>query len=148
MSAATGETRPIPPQKSQHWLRWTGYTAGGLLSLALLLACVAFVYEQIEESRDRRMNHPPGLLVDVGGYRMHLYCIGQSLPAVVLDSGLGDNLLSWYKVQPEIAKVTRVCSFDRAGLGWSDSSPNPRTSHVMAQELHTLLHNAGVPPPF
>ena len=130
------------------WLRWFGYIAGGLLAVVFLLAGIGFIYEQIEESRDRRLNHPPGLMVDVGGYRMHLYCIGQGSPTVVLDSGTGEYWLSWYKVQPEIAKVTRVCSFDRAGLGWSDPSPNPRTSRVMAQELHTLLHNAGVPAPF
>ena len=67
---------------------------------------------------------------------------------VVLDSGLGDSYVSWMKVQPQIAKFTRVCSYDRAGLGYSDNSPLPRTSKVMAEELHTLLHNAGVDPPY
>ena len=57
---------------------------------------------------------------------------------------LGDSYVSWMKVQPQIAKFTRVCSYDRAGLGYSDNSPRPRTSKVMAEELHTLLHNAGV----
>ena len=67
---------------------------------------------------------------------------------VVLDSGLGDSYVSWMKVQPQIAKFTRVCSYDRAGLGYSDNSPRPRTSKVMAEELHTLLHNGGVDPPY
>ena len=79
---------------------------------------------------------------------MHLYCIGQGSPTVVFESGTGEYWLSWYKTPPEVAKFTRVCSFDRAGLGWSDPSPHPRTSRVMAQEFHTLLHNAGVPAPF
>jgi pimeloyl-ACP methyl ester carboxylesterase len=95
-----------------------------------------------------RLNPPPGQLVDVGGYRMHLYCVGQGAPTVVLDSGLGDSWLSWYKVQPAIAQFTRVCSYDRAGLGWSDPSPHPRTSKAIAEELHTLFHAAAVAGPF
>ena len=51
-------------------------------------------------------------------------------------------------MQPEVARLTRVCAYDRAGVGWSDPSPGPRTSRVFAEELHTLLHNAGVAPPF
>lgn len=130
------------------WLRGAAYSVGSLFALALFAACIGFAYEQVEERRDRGANHPPGRLVDVGGYRMHLYCVGQGFPTVVLDSGTGEYWLSWYKVQPQVANLTRVCSFDRAGLGWSDPSPNPRTSRVMAQELHSLLHNAGVPAPF
>jgi pimeloyl-ACP methyl ester carboxylesterase len=67
---------------------------------------------------------------------------------VVFDSGLGDTWLVWYKVQPPIAQFTRVCSYDHAGLGWSDPSPHPRTSKVIAEELHSLLHNAGMTGPF
>jgi pimeloyl-ACP methyl ester carboxylesterase len=78
---------------------------------------------------------------------MHLYCVGQGSPTVVLESGLSDTWLDWYKVQPEAAKFVRVCSYDRAGVGWSDPRPGPRTARVMAEELHTLLHNAGVAPP-
>jgi pimeloyl-ACP methyl ester carboxylesterase len=125
-----------------------GYLAGGSLALILLLACVGFVYEQIAEYRDRRLNHPPGQLVDVGGYRMHLYCTGQGSPTVILDSGLGDYWLSWHNVQPQISQFTRVCSYDRAGLGWSDPSPLSRTSKTFAQELHTLLQRASVPAPY
>ena len=95
---------------NRRWLRWAGYFVGSLLALILLLACIGFVYEQIEESRDRHLNHPPGLMVDVGGYRMHLYCVGQGSPTVVLDSGLGDYWLVWYKTQPQIARFAHVCS--------------------------------------
>ena len=91
----------------------------------------------------------PGQLVDVGGYKMHINCTGQGTPVVILDSGLGDSYISWSKVQPQIAKFTRVCSYDRAGLGYSDASPRPRISKVIAEELHTLLHNAGIDlPPY
>jgi pimeloyl-ACP methyl ester carboxylesterase len=127
---------------------WLGYLAGGLLAPILLLVCVGFIYEQFAESRDRRSNHPPGQLVDVGGYSMHLYCTGQGSPTVVLESGLGDYWLSWYKVQPQISQLTRVCSYDRAGLGWSNPSPQNRTSKIFAQELHTLLQRASIPAPY
>jgi pimeloyl-ACP methyl ester carboxylesterase len=87
-------------------------------------------------------------MVDVGGYRLHLYCTGEGSPTVILEAGGGNPWLSWYKVQPQVAQFTRVCSYDRAGLGWSDPSPKPRTTKVIADELHTLLHNAGITAPF
>jgi len=136
------------PSLVRYWLGWTAFIVGGLLSLILFLGCVGWAYEHIEESRDRRLNHPPGRLVDLGDHRMHLYCIGKGSPPVVLDSGLGDTWLVWRKTQPQIASFTYVCSYDRAGLGWSDPSPQPRNSRVMAQELHALLHKAGVPGPY
>jgi len=114
----------------------------------VVLASAGAAYQWIAHNRDMRLNPPPGQLVDVGGYRMHLYCIGQGSPTVVLDSGLGDSWLPWYKVQPPIAQVTRVCSYDRAGLGWSDPSLHPRTSKLIAEELHTLLHATGMAGPF
>ena len=90
----------------------------------------------------------PGQLVDVGGYKMHINCTGQGTPAVILDSGLGDSYISWRQVQPQIAQFTRVCSYDRAGLGYSDASPCPRIGKDIAEELHTLLHNADVSSPY
>jgi pimeloyl-ACP methyl ester carboxylesterase len=78
---------------------------------------------------------------------MHFDCIGEGTPTVILESGLGDSYTSWHKVQPKIARVTRVCSYDRAGLGYSDSSPRPRTSRDVAEELHVLLRNAGISGP-
>ena len=148
MNEVSGKTDAASSPKLRHWLRWVGYTAGGLLSLIVVLAGVGLVYEQIEESRDRRLNHPPGVMVDVGGYRMHLYCIGQGSPTVVLESGLGDYWLAWYRVQPQIGQFAYVCAYDRAGLGWSDPSLRPRNSRFMAEELHTLLHKARVPGPY
>jgi pimeloyl-ACP methyl ester carboxylesterase len=118
-----------------------------LLVLVLLLATAGFVYENISEARDRRFHPMPGRLVEIGGYNMHIYCAGQGSPIVILDSGLGDSFISWRKVQPQIAQFTRVCSYDRAGLGYSDPSPHPRTSKIFAEELHTLLHNAGITAP-
>lgn len=90
----------------------------------------------------------PGRMVDVGGYKMHIDCSGEGGPVVILESGLGDTYLSWRKVQPQIEKFVRVCSYDRAGLGYSDASSQPRTSKVIAEELHRLLQAAKVPPPY
>ncbi len=134
-----------PPAPARHWIR---IIARILFFAAVLTLFAGFLYENISEARDRRFHPMPGQLIDVGGYKMHINCTGQGTPTVVLDSGLGDSYVSWLKVQPQIAKFTRVCSYDRAGLGYSDSSPHPRTSRVMAEELHTLLHNAGVSPPY
>jgi pimeloyl-ACP methyl ester carboxylesterase len=118
------------------------------LALVILVVAAGLLYENISEARDRRFPPMPGQLVDVGGYKMHINCAGQGTPVVILDSGLGDSYISWHKVQAPIAQFTRVCSYDRAGLGYSDPSPRARTSKVMAEELHTLLHNAAIPPPY
>ena len=114
----------------------------------LLLAAAGFLYENIAEARNHRFNPPAGKFVEVAGRKMHIDCTGEGTPTVVLDAGLGDTYLSWRKVQPEIAKLTRVCSYDRAGLGYSDSSSGPRTSKVIAEQLHDLLQAASIAPPY
>jgi pimeloyl-ACP methyl ester carboxylesterase len=119
----------------------------GVLFL-LILAFAGVLYENIAEARDRRFNPDPGKRFDVGGFKMNIECMGSGSPTVILDSGLGDTFLSWRKVQPQIAQFVRVCSYDRAGLGYSDPSPRPRTSKVIAQELHALLQTAGIAPPY
>ena len=86
--------------------------------------------------------------MDIGGFRLHLNCSGAGAPAVVMDAALGGSSISWTLVQPEIAKLTRVCSYDRAGFGWSDAGPMPRTAARVAGELRILLERSGVPPPF
>lgn len=91
---------------------------------------------------------PPGRLVDVGGFRLHLHCTGEGSPTIVLDAALGASSVSWSLVQPELARLTRVCSYDRAGFGWSDPGPMPRTAGRIANELRTLLGGGGAPPPY
>ena len=90
----------------------------------------------------------PGKLVPVNGFRLNLYCMGSGSPTVVFDSGWEDWAPAWSKVQPEVAKWTRACSYDRAGAGFSDSGPMPRTSVRIADELRTALHHAGIAGPF
>jgi pimeloyl-ACP methyl ester carboxylesterase len=91
---------------------------------------------------------PPGDLVGVGGHSLHLVCRGTGTPTVVLDAGMSDAWVTWSKVQSVLAKTTRVCSYDRAGIGYSDEGPLPRTSDRIVLELHTLLHNAGIQGPY
>jgi pimeloyl-ACP methyl ester carboxylesterase len=121
---------------------------GGLLALVLSLGTLGIIYQNIGITRDRRQNPMRGKIVSVGGLRMHIDCTGEGSPTVVLESGLGDSYVSWHKVQPQIAKFVRVCSYDRAGLGYSDPSSQPRTSRVIAGELHALLQAAGIAPPY
>ena len=135
----------IQPAPSHLWLR---IIVRSLLAVIILLAVAGFLYENISEARNNRVNPMPGQLVEIGGYRMHIRCTGQGTPTVILDSGLGDSYISWHKVQPQIAQFTRVCSYDRAGLGYSDSGPRHRGSKDIAEELHTLLQNAGIPSPY
>lgn len=93
----------------------------------------------------------PGRLVDVGGWKLHLNCTGErrpSQPLVVLEAGAGDFSVEWSLVQPRVAAFARVCSYDRAGDGWSEMGPYPRTFHQIAAELHTLLDRAGEGAPY
>lgn len=83
-------------------------------------------------------------LIDVGGFRLHVHCTGIGEPTVILDSGMGSPGETWFLVQREVEKFTRVCSYDRAGYGLSDLGPNPRTSVTIAKELHTLLQNSNI----
>lgn len=130
---------------------WARLLRVGALSLAaavLALSGVGLLAGAVAKARLRSLHPPVGQLVDVGGYRMHIACSGAGGPTVLLEAGAGGFGLHWALVQPAVAEQTRVCVYDRAGLGWSDPSPRPRTPAVMAEELHTLLHRAGVDGPF
>lgn len=91
---------------------------------------------------------PPGRMVDVGGFRLHLVCEGEGSPAVILEAGAAAPWLTWHQVQPGLARLTRVCSYDRAGIGYSDPGLRPRSRRRAVEELRTLLARAGVPPPY
>lgn len=113
----------------------------GTLALLLLLMYAHVSAQQVAPK-------PPGRLVDVGGYRLHLDCKGAGRPTVVLIAGAGDFSFDWALVQPRAARFARVCSYDRAGLAWSDLGPTPRTMRQDAHELRTLLARAGISPPY
>ncbi len=91
---------------------------------------------------------PIGKLIDIGGHRLHIYAAGEGSPTVVFEAGGGSWSLDWYLVQTEVAKFTGTCSYDRAGFGWSDPGPRPRTSEQIVKELHTLLTRAEVARPY
>ena len=91
---------------------------------------------------------PLGQLIDLGGYKLHLYCTGTGSPTVILSPGSGDFSFDWTLVQPGVAKFTRVCSYDRAGEAWSDLGPKPRTMTQEAFDLRRALIKAGVAGPY
>jgi pimeloyl-ACP methyl ester carboxylesterase len=121
---------------------------GVVFALIAGLALVGAGYEAIAARRDAQAYPASGQLVNVGGYSLHLQCVGTGSPTVVLDAGLGGTSLDWNLVQTQIGQTTRVCAYDRAGMGWSDSSPAPRDAENIATELHTLLQNAQIPGPY
>lgn len=111
-------------------------------TLIILMIIGGFTTEAILSHIDAQKYPMPGQLVDIGGLKLHLYCQGRGSPTVILDTGLGSPAASWSLVQNEVAKRTRVCIYDRAGYGFSDPGPLPRTSETIAKELHALLTQA------
>jgi pimeloyl-ACP methyl ester carboxylesterase len=97
---------------------------------------------------DQPRPEPPGKLVDVGGRKLHLYCTGKGSPSVILEAGAGSFSTDWGLVQPEIAKRTRVCSYDRACYGWSDPGPEWDSTAQVANDLQIALRKAGEHPPY
>ena len=123
--------------------------SAGFVVVVLGLMLIGAVYESLAEAADVRAYPPPGQLIDVGGYSLHINCVGTGSPTVVIDAGLGDWSASWSSwVQPEVAKTTQVCTYDRAGMGYSENGPLPRTAEQFAKELHTLLQQAHIPGPY
>ena len=123
----------------------------GCLLLAVLISTLAISGQQATSTGNSPADivyARPGQLVDVGGFRLNLYCVGSGSLTVVFDSGWGDWAPAWSKVQPQIAKWTRACSYDRAGTGFSDPGPMPRTSVRIAEELHAALHRADIAGPY
>lgn len=127
---------------------WVGRILLGLGVLLVLIIGAVTTAGTIIRANLLAKYEPVGQMVDVGGYRLHIDCQGAGSPTIVMDTGAGATGLHWGLVQPEIAKATRVCVYDRAGLGWSEPSPRPRTNLVMVEELHTLLQNAGISGPY
>src|SRR6476660_3234553 len=120
-------------------LRGIGRTLATLFGLIVVLGLVGAIYESAAEAADVRAYPPPGQLVDVGGYRLHINCTGAGSPTVVIDAGWGDWSASWSSwVQPDVAKTTRVCTYDRAGMGYSEPGSLPRNAQQFAKELVTV----------
>lgn len=118
-----------------------------LFFLAFSLFSFSFFYQLAVSTLDEGRYPAPGKFVDVGGYRLHYQITGKTGPLVILDAGMGCNSLDWIFVEPEIAKFARVLTFDRAGYGWSDPGPEPRTSGQIVKELHELITKIDIPGP-
>lgn len=121
-----------------------------LLALVLLAALLlsGAAYQAVSDARDRRAAPPPGRLVQVGGHVLHLHCQGEGRPTVVLEAGATGFAQTWAWVQPELAKTTRVCSYDRPGMGWSEEAGTGHDGATIADHLRDLLDAAGEPGPY
>jgi len=120
----------------------------GLIVTVLLLAIAGTVYQTAATETDRKNFPPPGNLIDVGGFKMHIYCTGEGNPTIILDTMSGGGSPYWGWIQPELAQKTRVCTYDRAGFYWSESDPEPQTLARTVRNLHTLLVNANIEGPY
>lgn len=135
-----------PRRKGFYWriLRRVGL---GMVVLLLVLGAAGARWNVLAIRHYRNAYPPPGQLYTVNGESMHLYCSGSGSPTVVLESGRGDDFLGWSKVQPVLSRTTRVCSYDRAGFGWSAAQSGPRDAAHIAEQLHELLRRADIKGP-
>ena len=150
-SATSSQTSSRPPAAGKprpRLLIRLGRIGCPLLALPLVLVIASAANHALAGAFDGRNYPPPGELVDVGGYRLHLYCMGEGSPTVILDAANQGTVSNWVWIQPELAKTTRVCAYDRAGLGWSDLTSAPQDTRQNAHALKTLLDNAGEPGPY
>ena len=120
-------------------LRWVWRVAAFVVFLCVVVSAGGASYEYIEHRRDLAAAAPPGRLIDIGGYRLHLWCLGKGAPAVVFDSGLGGTAFDWYPVLRNVSGFTTACAYDRAGMGYSDAGPSPRTARRIASEFAELV---------
>lgn len=135
-----------PPRASHRGRRLLAWAGLGALATSVL----GYAAQRAATRQDERRFPPPGRMVDIGGLGLHLDVRGddRGKPTVVLEAGLGSFSPNWHWVQLALADELRVVSYDRAGLGWSDPSPEPRDARTMANELHTALHLAGITGPY
>ena len=119
-----------------------------IAAIVLMGILLGVVYQKLGTRRDWRVHPPPGKLIDLGTHRLHLLESGRDGPTVVLEAGLMSTVLSWSALQGELARKYRVVSYDKAGLGWSEQGPMPRTADRIVDELHSVLERASIPPPY
>jgi pimeloyl-ACP methyl ester carboxylesterase len=115
--------------------------------LAVVVAAGA-TYQAIGSALDRRRHLAPGRMVSIGTHRLHVVSAGSGVPTVVFEAALGASSISWALVQPRIAELTGTCAYDRAGMGFSELGPEPRTAQRIVEEMHAVLEAAEVPKPY
>lgn len=123
------------------------YLVWSIGSISFLLI-VGAIYQRLATRADLEQYPPYGELIQVDNHKLHIHCVGDRSPTIVVDNGGGNWSITWLELQDRLAEKTRVCVYDRAGLGSSEAGPMPRTSEVMVEELHQLLENANVPQPY
>ncbi|HTB15717.1 MAG TPA: alpha/beta hydrolase [Bryobacteraceae bacterium] len=114
----------------------------------LILIPGGVIFEKIGQRRDLRRYPQIGKSVDIGGRTLNLYCSGEGARTVIFQTFGHASGYSWIGIQPEVAKFTRACWYDRAGYGWSEPGPMPATYQSVASDLHALLQAAALPPPY
>ena len=130
------------------WLRPAAMLLLVLLIGVAALAIAGLAYQQHAEATDRQRYPPPGRLVDIGGRRLHLLCAGRAPgAAVIIEAGSGDDSTLWEDMVRRISAFAHVCTYDRAGLGWSDPAPRPQSLDDRAADLRALLDAAGIAGP-
>lgn len=128
--------------------RWPKRIAFGVGGLLLALLATGIVYEQLARYRAGQDYPPPGKMVDIGGRKMHIDCRGKGSPTVVFESGLGTTgSLSWDRVHDAVARTTRACAYDRAGVMWSDPTPGEQDAEHVSDDLHATLKATGITGP-
>jgi pimeloyl-ACP methyl ester carboxylesterase len=153
MSTTTTSPTAIPTSRSKpkRGVRiWLKRGVSGLAITIIGLGGVGAIYQTIATANDRRTYIPPGQMVDIGGRRIHMVVMGHDngQPTVILEAGMASFSNNFYWVQNELAATTRVVAYDRAGLGWSDASPEPQDAQQSARDLHAALQKAGIPGPY
>jgi len=141
-NAQTGNVRPRRIlRRIGRGLKWLGI---GIVAILVL----GFVFQAVSVEFDKRGYLPPGQIVNVDSHKMHIYCTGSGSPTVILEAGAYIYSTEWYWVQRQISATNRVCSYDRAGYGWSEPVAGARDGLQLVHELHSLLNAAKVPGPY
>jgi len=134
--------------RMQKVLNFTKRCIIGTVLAVLLLAIAGTIYQTAASEADQRNFPAPGNLIDVGGFKMHINCMGEGSPTVILEAMSGGASPYWGWIQPEIAKKTRVCAYDRAGFYWSEPDPEVQSLARTVRNFHTLLENANISGPY
>lgn len=129
-------------------VRWTVRVCLGLLVVLCVSLATGWTYEHAAETIDARRYPPPGIMVPVSGHRLDLFCEGTGTPTVVMEMGSGEPAALFRPIQNKVAELTRACSYDRPGIGWSEANVELHTIQDRAAELYTLLRNANVAGPY
>jgi pimeloyl-ACP methyl ester carboxylesterase len=146
-SVTSTSEQPVAPRR-RGCLSNIGRVLKWFVILLVALVVLGVVYQTAATELDKNAYSPRGQLYTVSGHQMHLVCMGEGSPAVILQAGASAESLWWYRVQNQLAAHTQVCAFDRPGMGWSEPVDGSREPLIMNAELHTLLEQAGVSPPY